>query len=105
VGAIVAGFLCHPVLTWVVDKLEASRTRVAQQHVRDADDRQRAAGRAGGLAVLLGLVRLPFINLLPLLISVAASLVMVFLLFSWFRYFGVVQWFEYVILGLVRSWC
>ena len=101
VGAVVGGLIAHPVLTWLVDKLEGQSDARSRSNMFVMQMTATALlALPGGLAVLFGLIPLPFVNLVPLLISVVASLVALFLLFSWFRYFGVVQWFEYVILGL-----
>ncbi|HEY8206788.1 MAG TPA: FHA domain-containing protein [Myxococcaceae bacterium] len=101
VGAVVGGLIAHPFLTWLVDKLEGQSDARSRSNMFVMQMTANALlALPSGLLILMGLIPVPFINLLPLLISVVASLVMLFLLFSWFRYFGVVQWFEYVILGL-----
>jgi FHA domain-containing protein len=101
IGAVVSGLIAHPVLTWLVDKLEGQSDARSRSNMFVMQMTASALlAVPSGLIVLMSLIPLPFIGLLPLVISVVASLVMLFLLFSWFRYFGVVQWFEYVILGL-----
>ncbi|HVE86962.1 MAG TPA: FHA domain-containing protein [Myxococcales bacterium] len=101
VGAVVGGLILHPVLTWLVDKLEGQSDARSRSNMFVMQMTATALlAIPGGLVILFGLIPFSIAGLVPLLISVVASLVTVFLLFSWFRYFGVVQWFEYVILGL-----
>jgi hypothetical protein len=102
VSAAVGGFIAHPVLTWIVDKLEGqSDARSRSNFFVMVQTATILMALPTALATLLGLAaRVPFINLLPPLLSLVATLVMVYLAFSWFRYFGVVQWFEYALLGL-----
>lgn len=101
VGAVVSGLIAHPVLTWIVDKLEGQSDARSRSNMFVMQMTASALlAVPSGLSVLMALIPLPFVILIPMVISVVASLVMLFLLFSWFRYFGVVQWFEYVVLGL-----
>jgi len=99
--AVVSGLVTHPVVTWLVDKLEGqSDARSRSNMFVMAMTGTVLLALPAGLGQLMGLIPLPFIPLVPLVLSVGAPLVMLFLLFSWFRYFGVVQWFEYVVLTL-----
>jgi len=99
--AVVAGLVTHPVLTWLVDKLEGQSDARSRSNMFVMSMTGTALlALPGGLVLLMSLIPLPFVGVIPLVISVGASLVMLFLLFSWFRYFGVVQWFEYVVLTL-----
>lgn len=102
VSAAIGGFIAHPVLTWIVDKLEGqSDARSRSNFFVMVQTVTILMALPTALATLLSLAaRVPFINLLPPLLSLVSTLVMVYLAFSWFRYFGVVQWFEYALLGL-----
>jgi hypothetical protein len=101
IGAIVTGFIFHPVTEWIVTKLQGT-----------SDDKSRTnyflnlmtvaiiVAVPNALGTILASVRIPFINLVGPLIMTAASLVTIFVLYKWFVAFEVVDWFRKVILGL-----
>lgn len=100
VGASVAsGFLLHPVLGWLVKVLKGSSdTRSRTNFFLMMNSAVMLLAVPGGLATLLALVRLPFLNLLPTLLSLAASLILSWIAYRWFTRFQVIQWFRYLIL-------
>lgn len=99
IGAIITGFIFHPVLEWVIRKLKGesdarSRTNYFLQSMTVAV----VLAVPSAIGTILGALPIPFINLLgPLLVTVA-SLVSIYVMYQWFVFFGVVKWFQTVIL-------
>jgi hypothetical protein len=109
VGSLIVGFLLHPVLGWIIRFLKG-----------ESDDKSRTnymimGVTAGvlmnipaGLLVLISafssllpgaLARVgALLPILPMVIQLAATLIMVFLAYSWFTFFNVVKWFRILIL-------
>ncbi|MBK7858861.1 MAG: FHA domain-containing protein [Archangiaceae bacterium] len=101
IGAGVTGFVWHPVLNWVVNFLkgqsdERSRTNLFMLYMTAFA----LLALPNFIALVLSLVHLPLIGLVPLVLRLAASLVMLFIFFSWFTAAGVVKWFRIVLMVL-----
>ncbi len=101
IGAAVTGFIWHPVLNWWVKFLKGT-----------SDDRSRTnlfmlymtafalLALPNFVAMVLSLVHLPLIGLVPLVLRLAASLLTLFIFFTWFSAAGVVKWFRIVLMVL-----
>jgi hypothetical protein len=101
IGAVITGFIFHPVLEWIVQKLhgtsdERSRTNYFLQMMTVAV----LMAVPNALGTILTALPVPFLNLLGPLLVVAASVVTVFVVFEWFSFFGVVKWFRMALLAL-----
>lgn len=106
VASVLTGFLLHPVLGWLVRFLkgksdERSRTNFFLMSTAASV----LAAIPGALGTLIALVPVPFVNLLPILLSLAGTLIVAFVVFSWFVHFGVVKWFRMAILALGALAC
>lgn len=106
VASVISALVLHPVVKWVVDRLQgqsSSRSRsnfYAMLHAGVA-----LTAIPGGLALLLGLIPLRFLNLLPVAMTLLASLITTYIAYSWFRAFGVVRWFQNLLLMLGVMGC
>jgi pSer/pThr/pTyr-binding forkhead associated (FHA) protein len=101
VGAVASGFVWHPVLEWIVRKLQGeSDARSRSNMFAMAMTTVALLAIPQGLVVLFALIPLPFVGLVPAVISLAATLISVFVYYSWFKSFGVVKWFQLGLLGL-----
>src|SRR6185436_5827166 len=66
VGAVVSGLIAHPVLTWIVDKLEGQSDARSRSNMFVMNMTATALlALPGGLAQLMGLIPLPFAPLVP----------------------------------------
>jgi hypothetical protein len=101
VGAVVTGFIWHPVLKWWVNFVKGnsdarSRTNLFMLYMTAFA----LIALPNFVAQLLRLVRLPMIGLIPLLLSLATSLLTLFIYFVWFTEAQVVKWFRIVLMVL-----
>src|SRR5262249_7337963 len=106
ISSVVVGFIWHPLLNWFVKLLTGT-----------SDDRSRTnyfmllrtalALRAlrNFVAQVLSLVHLPLIGVAPVVLSLGASLITMFVTFSWFKAANVVKWFQIVLLVLGALTC
>lgn len=101
VASTISAFVLHPVVKWVVEKLNGQSTARSRSNLY-------AMLHAGvvltaipnGLALLFGLIPLPFVNLVPILLTLLASLITTYVVYGWFRAFGTVRWFQNLLLVL-----
>ena len=101
VMAIVAGFLGHPVLRWVVDFLKGQSTAKSRTNCF-------LMGWTTGIltaiptciALIVGAVNVPFLNVVPVLIGFVAAGISLLLGYLWALEFRVVRWFQLLLLGL-----
>ena len=87
---IATGFLLHPTLTWIIRLLGGESD--ARSRTNFFVSVQAAAvlpSLAAGVAVLVGTLPLPFIGTLPVLLTLAATLILSFFSFEWMKYFKV----------------
>lgn len=101
VVSVVTGFIFHPVFGWIIRFLKG-----------ESDDRSRSnffiaiytatalVAIPSAAATLLASVRLPFINAVPVVITMLASLISFYAFYSWMKHFNVVAWFQKVLLVL-----
>jgi pSer/pThr/pTyr-binding forkhead associated (FHA) protein len=106
VGSVVGALLCHPVLTWLVKvgggKCDATGRSnfFVMSHAALV-----VTAVPAGLGLLIGLVPVTILGLLPVLLTLAATLVVTYVSFAWFVSFKVAPWLRYVILGLGALAC
>lgn len=93
IGAIV-GFLWHPVLTWFVKLLGGSSTPVSRSNYFVASATALPLVQtASALGILLVLLPIPFVGILPGLLSLAGTLLSLWVAYIWFEHFKVAQGF------------
>lgn len=105
VSSVIGGLVAHPVLTWVVDKLKGeSNEKQRTNYFVIQMSLVALTAVPGGLGILMGAlaakVNFPLLNVVPMVLSLAVSLIGTFLAYSWFTEFNVVKWFRQVILAL-----
>lgn len=101
IGAIITGFVFHPVLTWVINKLKGeSDARSRTNYFLQMQVVAIVLAVPTALGTILSALPVPFIGLIGLLLGVVASLVNLYVLFQWFTFFKVVKWFKTVLLVL-----
>ncbi|MEW5851019.1 MAG: FHA domain-containing protein, partial [Myxococcota bacterium] len=101
VGALIAGFLWHPVTTWIVNKLKGSSDDVGRSNMLVMVYTAVALTAVPtGLATLFALIPYPIVSIIPALLSLASSLISTWVVYSWFKHFNVVKWFQQLLLGL-----
>jgi len=102
VVALVVGFILHPVLEWLINILRghsdaASRTNYAVASF--------AAGALmqvlGGVGVVVAALPVPFINIVPLLLSLYGAVVALYVSYLWLQYFAVMRWVPIVMLAFM----
>jgi hypothetical protein len=99
--AVVLGFIYHPVLKWLINFLKGeSDERSRSNYFLQMQTLSIVLAVPNALGAILGALPIPFINLLGPLLMTLASLVSIYVVYQWFVYFKVVQWFRYLILGL-----
>ncbi len=98
IGAIVTGFVFHPVLTWIITKLKGeSDARSRTNYFLQTMTLTILLAVPQSLGIILASVPIPFINLLGPLLMVVASLVTFYVTYQWFVAFKVVKWVYMVI--------
>lgn len=100
IGAVITGFVFHPVLNWIINFLKGqSDARSRTNYFLTMMTLSILLAVPNALGVILSAV--PYVGLLigPLLMTLA-SLVSIYVLYKWFEFFQVVKWFKYVILAL-----
>lgn len=101
IGAVVTGFVFHPVLKWVIEKLKGeSDARSRSNYFLQTMTLSILLAVPNALGVILASLPVPFISLLGPLLSVAASLVSFYVTIKWFEFFKVVKWVKTVLLVL-----
>lgn len=100
IGGVI-GFFFHPITTWIINFLKGestarSRTNYALMFLTFTV----LAAVPNALAVILGSLPIPFINLLGPLLTMVVSGIGLFLAYQWVKAFRLVKWVEYVILVL-----
>jgi hypothetical protein len=101
IGAIIIGFVWHPVLTWVIDKLHGeSDARSRTNFFLQSMTLLLILAVPGALGALLSAVPIPFINVLGPLLGVVASLATIYTTIQWFEFFKVFKWVKTVLMVL-----
>ena len=110
VGAVIAGFLAHPILGWLVDKLGGSSdTQARTTHIAMGMTTTLVLLAPTMLATLLTAIAarlasispaFALINVVPALLMIIATPLPVFVQWSWFRSYNVAKWFQTLLLVL-----
>ncbi len=101
IGAVITGFAWHPVMEWVVRKLkgtsdERSRTNYFLMFMTATA----VLAVPSAVGILLNLVPVPFIGLVGVILSLIATLAMLFVHYSWLVHFDVMKIVRTVVLVL-----
>ncbi len=98
-GAVITGFVFHPVLKWVIEKLKGeSDARSRSNYFLQLMTVNIVLAVPSALGAILAALPVPFIGLLGPLLSVVASLAGIYVYYQWFSFFKVVDWFKKVLL-------
>lgn len=100
-GAVISGFLWHPVLNWIVTKLGGDSDARSRSNMFVAS--MAATALFGVPALLVGIVSfipVTLLALVPILVQAAVSLIVFLVYYSWFKHFDVMRWFQYGVLAL-----
>ncbi len=101
VVSVMLGFIWHPLFRWWVRILEGESDEVSRSnYFIMVFTAMPILAMSTLLGVIIDLIPLPFIGIVPILISVIAQLLMTFIHFKWFMHFRVVKWFPIVLLIL-----
>lgn len=93
VGAVVIGFVFHPVVEWIINKLKGkSDARSRSNYFLQTMTLAIILAVPQALGILLAALPIPFINLLGPLLMVVGSLVSVYVTYQWMVHFEVVKW-------------
>lgn len=88
IGALVAGFFFHPVMAWIITKLQGeSDERSRSNYFLQLMTATLLLSVPNALAAILASIR--WVNLLAPFITTAASLVMTYLMYQWLVFFKV----------------
>ncbi len=101
VVAVVTGFIWHPVVRWFVRLLRGESTAESRSNcfVMVYTGYILTAIPAA-VATFAGLVPEPLFGAVPLVLTLAANLILTLIAYSWFTFFRVVKWFPIVLLVL-----
>ncbi len=97
--SVAVGFLYHPVLEWVITKLQGQSD--AQGRTNFFLQAQTAAiitTLPFALSAIVLAIPVPLIGLVPLVLSIAASALGTFVTYKWVSHFNVVKWFRILVL-------
>ncbi len=93
IGAVVTGFVFHPVVEWVINKLKGkSDARSRSNYFLQTMTLAIILAVPQALGILLAALPIPFISLLGPLLMVVGSLVSVYVTYQWMVHFDVVKW-------------
>lgn len=93
IGAVVTGFIFHPVVEWVIRKLKGtSDARSRSNYFLQTMTLAIILAVPQALGILLAMVPIPFISLIGPLLMVVGSLVSFYVTYQWLVLFGVVKW-------------
>lgn len=99
IGAIIIGFIMHPVLTWIIKKLKGeSDARSRTNYFLQMMVVSIVLAVPNALGAILAVLPVPFIGLIGLLLGVVATLASIYVVFQWFTFFNVVKWFKTVLM-------
>lgn len=98
IGAIVTGYIFHPVLTWIIDKLKGhSDARSRTNYFLAMQTVALVVAVPNALGVIFASLPIPFINLLGPLLMVVGSLASLYVVHQWMAHFEVMKWVLLVI--------
>ncbi len=99
IGAIIIGFVFHPVMEWIIRKLGGeSDMRSRTNYFLQLQTVSIILAVPNAIGLIVGVLPIPFINLLGPLLSAAASLVLTFVMYQWIVSFNMIKWVKYVVL-------
>jgi len=98
VGGLITGLIFHPVIKWLVNLLKGtSDARSRTNYFMVTMTVMVVLSIPNGLAGVIG--GIPWINLIAPIISLAASLIMLYLLYTWWmKGFKVADWFKWIVI-------
>lgn len=101
IGAIIVGFIYHPVTDWIVTKLKGqSDPKSRSNYLAISMAAAVLTAVPSGIGAVLAAIPLPFIALLGPLLSLVATAISLFVTWTWIRFFGLIKWAQYVVLAL-----
>lgn len=101
IGAALSGFLFHPVLRWLVDKLHGQSTAKSRSNFFGALNATMLLGAIpSGLAILCSAGHLPFLGVIPALLSIMTVALTAYAVYLGFRGFNVIETFQYAVVGI-----
>ncbi|MDP3500643.1 MAG: FHA domain-containing protein [Myxococcales bacterium] len=105
VASVITGFIWHPLLKWVIEKLfkGESDARGRTNYFLQTQTSIILAVLPSGLAIIIAAVRarfgIPFIGLIPVVLSAATGALSLFVFIKWMEAFNTAKWVK--IVGLV----
>lgn len=103
IGAVITGFIWHPVMEWIIDKLKGeSDARSRTNYFLQMMTVSIVVAVPQALGTIVGALPIPFINLLGPLLGVVASLVTFYVVYQWWVTFKVVKW-VYLVLKVLAA--
>lgn len=101
IGAVVTGFVFHPVMTWIIKFLKGeSDARSRSNYFLQLMTVNIVLAVPSALGTILGSLPVPFIGLLGPILGVVATIAGIYVYYQWFSFFKVVDWFKKVLLVL-----
>jgi len=101
VVAVITGFVFHPVLNWIIKFLKGnSDPKSRTNYFIQMQTATVLVQVPSFLAPIMLMIHLPLIGIVPLIVGFACSIITLFVAYTWFVHFGVVKWFQYVLLAL-----
>lgn len=109
VGAVISGLFWHPLFTWVIEKLfkGESDARGRTNYFLQTQTAVIIAVLPSGLTVIVAALRarfgIPFIGLVPVLLSAVTGALSLFVFIKWMEHFNTAKWVKivgYVFLAL-----
>ncbi len=101
VVAIILGFVFHPVLAWLIQLLRGESDDVSRSNcfvvMQTAMPLQQVAAFFG---LVLSLAPVPFVGIVGPVVALIATLITLFVAFSWLTYFRVMKWVPIVVVVL-----
>lgn len=107
VASVITGIIWHPLLTWVIAKLfkgesdARGRTNYFLQTQTAVIIAVLPSGLTTIIAALSARFGIPFIMLIPVLLSAVAGALSLFVAYKWMEYFNVAKWVKIVLLVLM----
>ncbi len=93
VVALIVALIWHPVLDWLTRVLKGQSTDKSRTNMFIAlCTAMPVTYLASAIAVLFVLIPLPFVTALPQLLSLAATILTLYIAYNWYQHFGVVKW-------------
>jgi FHA domain len=101
IGAVISGFVFHPVLGWIIEKLKGqSDAKSRSNYFLQMMTVSILVAVPSALGAIVASIPIPFINLIGPLLLTVSSMVTMYVVYQWFVFFQVVDWFRKVLLVL-----